>query len=57
MAFRKESLCFIDTFLTDVNPRYFTALFREGKQVAALATTYFQNTGVWRQGNVWLQIV
>jgi hypothetical protein len=48
VIFREEHSCFIDTFLTDVNTRYFTALLCEGKQIAALATTYFQHTGVWR---------
>lgn len=46
VIFCKEHPCFIDTFLTDVNTRYFTALLCEGKQVAALATAYFQYAGV-----------
>ena len=46
VIFRKERSCFIDTFLADVNTCHFTPLFCEGEQVASLATTYFQYTGV-----------
>ncbi len=48
VIFCKEHPCFIDTFLTDVNTRYFTVLLCKGKQVAALATAYFQYAGVRR---------
>ena len=48
MEFCKENPYFIDTFLTDVNTCYFTALLCEGEQVSTLATAYFQYAGVRR---------
>ena len=56
IKFLEESLCFIDSFLRDVNTRYSAALFGEGKQIAALAAAYFQYSSAVRQIDVCIQV-
>ena len=46
MTFCKERLSFVDTHLANVHPSYLTTLFCKRKQIAALATTYFQYASV-----------
>ena len=53
----EKSAGFIDALLIDVYACHLASLFRERKQIAALATAYFQNARGWRQRDVRLQVV
>ncbi len=53
----EKSAAFIDALLIDVYACHLASLFRERKQIAALATAYFQNARGWRQRDVRLQVV
>lgn len=57
MELRKESLCFIDASLTDVDASHAATSFSKWKQVSTFATSYFQHLGFVCQREARLYIV